>query len=164
MMKCNKICSVFGHSDIEQTEDLKNKINLECERLIKEENVGLFYFGGFGNFDDLCWQVVTELKKKYTNIVRIFCLSDPKYQNKLKRPKWLRDEDFEEFVYFDLDFDYWYTRIYYRNCEIINRSDYVIFYVERTTNSGAYKAMKYAIKKKKIIINLYEKSENDLAD
>lgn len=31
MMKCNKTCSVFGHSDIEQTEDLKNKINLECE-------------------------------------------------------------------------------------------------------------------------------------
>lgn len=78
MMKCNKTCSVFGHSDIEQTEDLKNKINLECERLIKEENVVYFYFGGFGNFDDLCWQVVTELKKKYTNIVRIFCLNDPK--------------------------------------------------------------------------------------
>ncbi len=161
MMKYCKICSVFGHSDVEQTKSLREKIMLECEKLIKEENVGFFYFGGYGNFDDLCWQVVTELKKKYENIVRVFCLSDPKYLNKLKRPKWLSDDDYEEFVYLDLDldFDYWYTRIYYRNCEVINRSDYIIFYAESTKNSGANKAMRYAIKKKKAFINLCD-SEN----
>ncbi|MGN0961047.1 MAG: hypothetical protein ACI4PF_02465 [Christensenellales bacterium] len=103
-------------------------------------------------FDELAWKIVTELKLKYQHIKRIFCLSDSKYQ--IKRPIWLSSQDYEEFIYLDLEFDWWYKRIYYRNIEMINRSDIVIFYVNHTENSGAYKCLKYAFSKKKIIINL----------
>lgn len=147
-------CSVFGHSKIEITDSLKEKIYLTFEDLITQENVGYFYFGGFGEFDDLCWQVVTDLKTKYPNINRIFCLSDPRHQNVFKRPKWLRNEDYEEIIYLDLKFDYWYTRIYYRNVEMVNLSDFVIFYVNHDEKSGAYKILQYAIKKKKQYINI----------
>ncbi len=122
--------------------------------LITKENVRLFYFGGFGEFDDLCHKIVSELKNKYPNIYRIFCLSDPRHQRLSKRPIWIKDEDYEEIIYLNLINDYWYKRIYFRNCEMIDRSDFVVFYVNHSERSGAYKALQYAIKKKKQIINI----------
>ena len=85
-------------------------------------------------------------------------MSDPRHVRINKRPKWLKTEDYEEFVYLDLQFEWWYQRIYYRNCAMIDRSDIVLFYVEERENSGAYKAYKYAKLKKKETINLYSKS------
>lgn len=64
-MQIHKSCSVFGHSKIVITNSLKEKLYLTFENLIRQENVGYFYFGGFGEFDDLCWQIVTSLKEKY---------------------------------------------------------------------------------------------------
>ena len=149
-----KSCSVFGHSKIEITKELENNLKSTFKMLITQENVKYFYFGGFGEFDDFCHSIITELKNEYSEIYRIFCLSNPRHQRLSKRPKWLKDEDYEEITYLDLNFDYWYTRIYYRNCEIIDRSDFVVFYVNHTEKSGAYKALQYAIKKKKQIINI----------
>ena len=37
---------------------------------------------------------------------------------------------------------------------MIDESDYCVFYVANTQNGGAYKAMQYAKRKKKAIINL----------
>lgn len=148
-----KICSFFGHSEIIVTEDLRGQIIAEVRRLISEE-FDCFYFGGFGMFDHLCWQLVTELKIDFPIIRRVYCLSDPRHTRLSKRPKWLKNEDYEEFVYLDLDYDYWYTRIYYRNCEMINQSDFVIFYTLDQENSGAYKAYKYAKKSRSIILIL----------
>ena len=149
-----KNCSVFGHGEIEITEELKEKIYITIEKLIIN-GCEYFYFGGFGMFDDLCYKIVSELKLKYSHIKRIFCLSDPRHLRINKRPKWLREESYEDFVYLNLEFDWWYKRIYFRNCAMINKSDVVLFYVEKREKSGAYKAYKYAKQKKKEIINLY---------
>lgn len=149
-----KSCSCFGHNKINVSKHLKEKLMSIFKELISKENVKYFYFGGFGEFDDLCHSIITELKNEYPEMYRIFCLSDPRHQRLSKRPKWLKDEDYEEITYLDLNFDYWYSRIYYRNCEIIDRSDFVIFYVNHTEQSGAYKALQYAKRKKKQIINV----------
>ena len=122
-------CSVFGHSKIEITKELEDKLIATFEQLIKQ-GCKYFYFGGFGEFDDLCHKIISELKNTYPHIQRIFCLSDPRHQRISKRPKWLKDEDYEEFIYLDLDFDYWYQRIYYRNLAMINDSDYCVFYYD----------------------------------
>ena len=53
-----------------------------------------------------------------------------------------------------LDYDYWFNRIYYRNCEMINQSDFILFYAQNQQNSGAYKAFKYAKKDKKDFMNI----------
>lgn len=148
-----KSCSVFGHSKIEITKELENKLIATFENLIKQ-GCKYFYFGGFGEFDDLCYKVISKLKNKYPQVRRIFCLYNPQHEKISKRPDWLKHEEYEEYIYFDLNFDYWYTRIYYRNVEIVNHSDFVIFYVEERENSGAYKIYKYAKQKKKNIINL----------
>ncbi len=146
-------CSVFGHREIEITKELEDYAFATFEGIIKK-GCKYFYFGGFGMFDDFCHKVITKLKEKYPYIQRIFCLSDPRHQRPSKRPKWLKDENYEEFIYLDLDFDYWYQRIYFRNCAMIDRSDIVVFYVEKQQNSGAFKALKYAKQKKKPYINL----------
>ncbi len=147
-------CSFFGHREIDMTNELREKIKAQLIDLIEHRSASVFFFGGFGDFDNLCWRVVTELKQKYIFIKRVFCLSDPRHLRAHKRPQWLKDEDYEEFIYLDLEFDYWYSRIYYRNCEIIERSDFVIFYVSNTQNSGAYKVLQYAQRKKKEFSNI----------
>ena len=154
----NKICSFFGHSEIEITDELKANLSKIIENLIKENYI-FFYFGGFGMFDDLCWKIVTQLKQKFPHIKRVYCLSDPRHLRRCKRPKWVTDQNYEEIIYLDLEFDWWYKRIYFRNVEIINKSDFVVFYVNHYNNSGAHKALQYAIKKKKHFINLTKKIE-----
>ena len=57
-----KSCSVFGHSKIKITKELENYLKSTFEMLITQENVKYFYFGGFGEFDDLCHSIITELK------------------------------------------------------------------------------------------------------
>jgi len=151
-----KSCSVFGHSEIIITEELESSLFNTFEYLI-QKGCEFFYFGGFGMFDELCHKIVSSLKEKYPHIKRIYCLSDIRYLNKRKRPKYLKDEDYEEFIFLDLDFNWWYKRIYYRNCAMIDMSDIVVFYVEERENSGAYKTYKYAKLKKKQIINLFKK-------
>ena len=65
-------------------------------------------------------------------------------------------ETYEEVIYLMPSFHGWYQSIYFRNCAMIDMSDWVIFYAEDRENSGAFKAFKYARKKKnKTIVNIW---------
>ena len=51
-------------------------------------------------------------KKKYTRIKRVYVCEFYKYIEKpSKRPKWLKDEDYEVFEYFDMRYTGFYKRI-----------------------------------------------------
>lgn len=149
-----KIISFFGHSDCECQMELREKIKEILQDCISHHGAEIFYFGGFGAFDNLCWEIVTELKNnKYPKIKRVFCV--PIYKWLRRPPKWLNVGGYEELIYLDLTFDYWYTSLYFRNCAMIDKSDFVIFYVMKDKrNSGSFKALQYAKKKKKNYINL----------
>lgn len=150
-MEKHKTCSFFGHQKINIDERLKTKLKEIAEQLILD-GFTTFFFGGFSNFDELSRQTITELKQKYPHIKRIFYLYNPKQYKQIKA----EDVDCDELIYPDLEFDWWYKRIYFRNVEMIKNSDFIIFYVKNTQNSGAYKAYKYAIKKKKNFLNIAE--------
>ena len=146
----DKFCSFFGHWEIEVTNELVDKLKELIERLIVAGSVNVFLFGGFGQFDELCYQIVSELKAKYSYIKRIFVVEKQKYEDKYwKSPNKINKKKYEEIVYYPLKFNGWSKSIYYRNCEMIDRSDYIVFYVTKTENSGAFKAYKYALLKKK---------------
>ena len=153
-----KICTFFGHREIRLTDELIGKLKKRILDLIKN-GFDIFYFGGFGDFDELCWKIVTYYKKQYSYIKRIYVCEDYKFIDRPhKRPNWLRDENYEEFIYLDISYTGFYKRIYFRNCEMINQSDYIIFYVtNNVSNSGAYKALEYAKRKKKNYVNILEK-------
>lgn len=150
----NKICSFFGHRKVENAETVfKDVVNL-VEKLIREKGYNIFLFGGFGEFDELCHNAITVLKERYPHIQRVYCVCDEKQLKKIKRCQSSFCKDYERTVYFAPTFDYWYTRIYYRNCEMIKQSECIIFYAKRQKDSGAYKALQYAIKYKKEYINV----------
>lgn len=153
-----RVCSFFGHREttLEVDEQLKPQLKEIIVNLIKNENYQIFIFGGLGDFDNLCHQVVTEIKNEYPFISRWFCLYDPRHEyNEKKRPYYVNYDNFEEIKYLYLHYDNWYDRIYYRNVEIMNMSDFIIFYAENRKGSGAYKAVKHAIRKKIKHINLF---------
>ena len=132
---------VFGHRNMTFTEQDEIDLYKLFEDFIVNKRVGIFNFGGFGDFDDLAHKVASKLKEKYPFIKRVYICEDYKFISRPhKRPKWLKDEDYEEITYLDLNFDYWYSRIYYRNCGIIDHSDYCVFCVDETVEySGAKK-------------------------
>ena len=116
-----------------------------------------FYFGGYGNFDKLCLEIVTKIKEERPEleIRRIYCVPQERYLR--KRVRYFKREDYDEITYLTPSFEGWYKSIYFRNCAMIDRSDLVIFYAEIRENSGAYKAYKYAKRKNKEMVNLWEK-------
>ena len=157
-----RTCTFFGHSDLELSELERNDIELLLDKMITTDGYEMFLFGGLGRFDEICWEIVTKLKAKHPHIRRVFCLTDPKHEYAPKRPRYLKDDEYDEFVYLPLKFDWWYKRIYFRNCEMIDRSDFVIFYVYKSNRSGSYKALEYAIKKKKEFKNFAEDKLSNL--
>lgn len=155
-MEENKICSFFGHRDVEITDELYATVTAEIKSSV-DFGCRTFYFGGYGDFDDLCYKIVTKIKKECPElcIKRVYCVSQEKYL--YKNVRYFKREDYDDVIYLVPSFDGWYKSIYFRNCAMIDESDYVIFYAEQIENSGAYKAYKYAKNKRdKYIVNLFE--------
>lgn len=154
-MKESLICSFFGHRNVEITQELYATTATEIWKSVRL-GCRFFYFGGFGDFDSLCYQIVTEIKTEHPEleIIRKYCVTQERYLYKSSR--YFRHEDYDEVIYLIPSFDGWYKSIYFRNCAMIDQSDYILFYTEARENSGAFKAYKYALTKKdKKIINLY---------
>lgn len=150
-----KVCSFFGHREIELTEELY-AITLAAIKKSLDFGCRVFYFGGYGEFDELCYKIVTQIKEENTalELKRIYCVPQERHLRKGGR---FRRENYEEVVYLMPAFEGWYKSIYFRNCAMIDKSDFIIFYAEEREDSGAYKAYKYAKKKKgKRLINLFD--------
>ena len=150
-----KICSFFGHRSINITNPL---YDLTASEITKAVSLGFntFYFGGYGDFDELCYKIVTKIgyERPELKIRKIYCVSQERYLRKIVR--YFNSKDYDEVIYLPPSFDGWYKSIYFRNCAMIDRSDLIIFYAENKENSGAYKAYKYATRQKdKQVINLW---------
>ena len=151
----DKICSFFGHRKIEETDELKESLTAEILKAL-DSGCRHFYFGGFGTFDALCHKTVTKIKNlcPEISIKRIFCVHTEYHLR--KKHKYLNLDDYEDVLFLEPAFRGWYKSIYFRNCAMIDKSDFVIFYAESRADSGAYKALKYAQKRRKNISNLHK--------
>ena len=154
-MKADMVCSFFGHREIKINDALISALTVE---IMKTVNLGCrtFYFGGYGEFDTLCYKTVTKIKEENPelNIRRIYCVAQERYLR--KKVPYFNREDYDDVIFLEPAFDGWYKSIYFRNCAMIDKSDFVIFFAENREGSGAYKAYKYAEKKEKSIINLFK--------
>ena len=122
----DRAVTIFGHSEILQDDkNLAKNIENNLTNLIENFDVGIVYFGGFGEFDDLCYDVVTYLRNtKYPFLKRVYVVEDSKFVNRPhKRPKWLNYDEYDDFVWFDMRYSGFYQRIYFRNCETIEHSE-----------------------------------------
>ncbi|MBR2023536.1 MAG: hypothetical protein IJ996_03370 [Clostridia bacterium] len=152
-----QVCFI-GHRTIEKTEELRVRLK---ESIIHFINKGAtsFLFGSKSAFDHLSWQVVTQIKKEYPFIRRIYVRADyPKI-----------DKAYEEYLLGLYEETYYPPRLQNagkyayveRNYEMIDNATYCIFYYNENhvsqlqRRSGTKIAYAYAVKKKKEIVNLY---------
>ena len=165
-----QVCFI-GHRGIEKTEELISALKETVVSLINK-GATTFLFGGMGEFDDLSWQVVTELKKQYPFIRRVYVRSSYQHINKSYEEYLLKS--YEETCFppkLENAGKYSYVE---RNYEMIDNSTYCVFYYNQNyipplkksakhnillpsrRKSGTKIAYEYATKKKKKIINLYK--------
>lgn len=162
-------CCFFGHRKIEITDGLVNRLTEIVEDLIIEKEINTFLFGSKSEFDKLCLKVVTELKKKYPHIRRIYVRAEFPYI----------DENYKAYLLKSYDYTYYPKQLINagkavyveRNYDMIDNSNYcIIFYDEnymipRRKNSkrdlydylpvsGTKRAYDYAIKKELQITNV----------
>ena len=162
-------CCFIGHRTIQNREELECLLKITVLKLINR-GVTTFLFGSKSAFNDLAWEVVTELKARHPSIKRVYVRASYQYIDKTYRD-YLR-EAYEE-TYFPSKLEGAGKCSYVkRNYEMIDNSRYCVFYynekyiaplrkinrkalMEASRNSGTKVAYNYAVKNKKIIINLY---------
>ncbi len=170
MNKQEKACCVFGHRKITDEENLKIRLTDIMEALIANEGFDTFYLGSRSDFNSLCCDVLSELKEKYPHIRRIYVRAEYPDIN----------EGYEKYLLEDCDETYFPERIknagksvyVERNYEIIDKSSLCIVYfkdgylppkrktgsfnmlLDYQPKSGTGIAYKYAVQKKRKIINL----------
>ena len=150
-------CCFFGHRTIDETEQLKLKLNEIIESLIISDKVDTFLFGSKSRFDDLCLELVTELKEKHPHIKRIYVRAEYPYISDQYKNYLL--ENYEDTYYPEHIIDSGKAAYVERNYEMINKSHFCIVYYDEqkaptTRKSGTKIALTYAIKQNKKIINV----------
>lgn len=152
MTDIEKTCSCFGHTEVDITDKLRADVKKAVDDAVAE-GFRIFLFGGRSDFDDLVYDIVSDVKAQHTDIdiKRVFCF--PLDRDLYRPPRWFQKKQYESLECPPKSFDYWYPSLYYRNCAMIDKSDLVLFYAEQRENSGAYKALEYAQKIHKRLIN-----------
>jgi len=167
-----KSCCFIGHRKIEYSDNLYNSLKGVIENLILKENVKYFLFGSKSEFNSLCYNVVTELKDNYPNIVRVSytCKSEAFYKSGEEKfvesflsnfyNKKIKIESYEEEYNFKNKYVAGKATYIERNIEMIDNSNICIFYYNKdyflsNKNSGTKIAYNYAIKNNKKIINMF---------
>ena len=121
-------CCFFGHRKVPNAVEIKNKVYKEVENLIAKKDVCIFLFGSKSEFDDLCHEVVTELKEKYPHIKRVYVRSAFQHI-----PDWYEESLLKHYedTYFPERMENAGKASYVeRNQEMINKSDFCIVYYD----------------------------------
>ncbi len=162
-------CCFFGHRKIIVTDELISRLQKIVEELIIGKKVNTFLFGSKSDFNDLCLDVVTELKKKYPHIRRIYVRAEFPYIDESYTKYFL--EKYEHTYYPQIIENSGKATYVERNYEMIDNSSYCIIYYDENympprrmnskkdlfdyqPNSGTKIAYDYAVKKNKLILNI----------
>lgn len=145
------VCTFFGHRDTK--EEIKETLNSVLVDLIENAGADTFYVGDQGSFDNMVRTKLKELKTVYPHIKYAVVLA-------YMPGKRTRYEDFTDTIYpFENEKIIPKFAINNRNLWMINKSDYVITYVNHTIG-GAAKFKELSLKKGKILIELSEQQIN----
>ena len=150
-------CCFISHRKIYTTEELKQRLVKVIENLIECKNVDTFLFGSKSEFNDLCWNLVTELKMKYSNIKRIFVRAEFPYINDEYREYLL--QFYEDTYYPERVLNSGRASYVKRNIEMIDRGKFCVMYFDKNYSqinrkSGTKIPYEYAIRKRKELINM----------
>ena len=166
----NKTCCFIGHRKINETDRFRADLYAIIEDLRITNAVCNFLFGSRSDFNDLCFEIVTELKEKHPQIIRVYVRAEFPYINDDYRDYLL--EKYEDTYYPEHMVDAGRAAYVERNYEMINNSDYCICYYDESyapprrrnshrdltdyqPKSGTKIAYEYAVKKCCQVINVF---------
>lgn len=153
-------CSIIGHRKIEVTEELKLEIKKVLLVLINRNGITTFLFGSRSSFIDLCYEIISELKKTYVHIKRVYVRAE--YPIITKEYKSYLNNYYEDSFYYDLKLNSSRLNYVKRNETMVDMSDFCLFYCDvnyvpyTKTKSGTILAYNYAKRKKRNIINMFD--------
>lgn len=164
-------CCIIGHRKIiDNFENFKSKIWKCLINLIENQKISVFKFGFYGEFNDLCYNILSSLKLKYLHIkLVLYSLNNEiaftfeeaesykiKYE---KQNKKFTYKCFDEIVYLNnVDETKFKYACVLRNKKLIDESDFCLIYfrenyfLPNNRNSGTKIAFDYAKKENKNII------------
>lgn len=144
-------CSLFGHRDMWGEDDFDEKLEMAIGYAIENLGIWEFWVGGYGKFDFFASLALRKMKKRYPNIRVILVLA---YLDKSfdEVDKQFNKQTYDEIVYPPLESVPQRYAIVARNKWMVDRSDYIIFYVN-CSFGGAVKMLEYASKKGKSYVN-----------
>lgn len=150
----NITCTFFGHRKIDVTEELERSVREEIENLIVNEKVGTFLFGSRSEFIDLCYDIVSELRKVHPFIKRIYVRAEYPFIDDSYKDMLL--ENYEDTYFPEKIIDAGSAVYVERNFKMIDESKFCIIYfnekyLPKNRKSGTKAALDYAVKKGKII-------------
>ncbi|MBR5108582.1 MAG: hypothetical protein IK099_00175 [Clostridia bacterium] len=137
-----KTCFFIGHRDA--SDEILPYIRDAAEKLIVQEEVTQFYVGGYGKFDRLAGQAITDLKAIYSHIHLYRVIPYHPADRKIELPQGY------DGMYYPDEMEY-VPRMYAiskANRMMIDTSDFLIAYVWYTA-SNASKLLEYARKREK---------------
>ncbi len=140
--------SFFGHRRVEQTVKVEEQIEEVIWQILKTNTFVNFLVGRNGEFDQLVSSTIRRIQKVQENCFHTLILpySTAEYHNNAEN-----FHDYYDQVEICDDKVYPKAAIQKRNREMVERSDFVVFYVTRE-HGGAYQTYQYARKQQKKIL------------
>ncbi len=164
----NASCCFIGHRFIEKN-NIAGQVKNVIIDLIENKNVKTFYFGTKSEFNDLCYDVLSEVKNQYNNLQRIcitcksetVVLSNEKTKMQKLFNQYLNGKKaraFEQELKLESVLNAGRLSYIKRNEKLIDLSEYCVFYFDESYTaktqepSGTKIAYEYALRKNKTII------------
>lgn len=155
-----KTVAFFGHRRILNKKIIKEKLMKILQELISQ-GYSRVLIGRHGDFDDLALSTCLDYEKKYSSKIKInlvftslsFLHKDEYGYSKIDRYNDMGCET----VFYDIEEVYFKERITFSNKKMIDDSDLIVCFVDMSAyGSGAKKAVSYALKQNKKVINLFD--------
>ena len=146
--------SFFGHRVIEEPLRIERRLENLIRKLLKENEYVEFLVGRDGEFDQLVSSVVRRCKREYRSDNSAHVLVLPYVTAEFRD----NEESFREY-YDEIEIcgsaadGYFKGAHQIRNREMVDRSDLVVFCVQRE-NGGAWQTMKYARRQGVPLVNI----------
>ena len=140
------IVTFFGHSDFKGNDEFE-KIILDLLEEKIGDNVAEIYLGGYGNFDAFAYKCCKKYKQNHSNVSLVFVTPYLNFENS--------NLMYDYVIYPEIEDKPLRFAITYRNRYMVEKAEYIIFYLNREWG-GAYQSYKYAKQKKKDLLNLAE--------
>ena len=167
--------AIVGHRKVQNKEELVGRIYDTLTDLVENQGADTFLFGSKGEFDRLCFDVVTEMRKIYPHIRRVYVRAQ--YEEITKFYEEYLLENYEETFFPDKVHGSNELCYIVRNFCMIEMCDMLLTYYDdnylppskttknkmlahaccnKKSQSGTCMAVRYAKRRKKKIINLFE--------